>query len=247
MKKKNVINLAMAVMIMFLIVGFDPGVIKAQTASANQLPELMFTSESTSEDFSCIYNCINSLPFEDISASEAEVLAFIREEELLAHDVYVKLYQKFHLPAFNNISKSETYHTTAIKAILQKYNLPDPAVNHVEGVFQNPEIQQLYTSLVAQGIISLINAKTVGCIIEDYDISDLTKHLNEDVDNIDITLTLENLSKGSRNHMRAFYRLLKFHNILYEPQYISEEELNAIINHAHEAGNGFCICDPGTK
>lgn len=235
----------MAMMMAFGVFGF--AISLNNNNPPEEFPELLTTNESDGNVEQCIYNCINSLPVEPISTSEAEVLTFVREEELLAHDVYVKLYQKYHLPAFNNISKSETLHSIAIKALLEKYNLPDPGANHIEGVFQNQDIQQLYNTLLSMGMTSIIQAKKVGCIIEDYDIYDLKKHISEEVDNVDITYTLENLYKGSRNHMRAFYRLLKFHNIIYVPQYISQEELTAIINHSHEGGDGFCICDPDKK
>jgi len=171
---------------------------------------------------------IAAFPFEELSTEEIAALTFMREEEYLAHDVYYKLYQKYHKPIFNNIKKSELVHTNAIKALLVKYNLPDPAVNHVTGVFSDPTMQNLYNTLIAQGYISMMNGLVVGATIEDLDIFDLNNHLLE-VDNQDILFTFNNLRRGSCNHMRAFYANIKAFGGSYTPQYISQEEFDEII------------------
>lgn len=42
-----------------------------------------------------------------LNAAEIEGLLFMREEEKLAHDVYLALYAKWGLPIFQNIAQSE--------------------------------------------------------------------------------------------------------------------------------------------
>jgi hypothetical protein len=190
----------------------------------------------------CIYDCLNGMPFEDLSETEIAALSFVREEELLAHDIYVSMYAKYHVPVFNNISNSEEIHTTAIKALMEKYSLTDIAADHVLGVFVNQDVQQLYDALLALGLTSLNDAITVGAIIEDYDIADLVYHASEDIDNVDILYTIDQLHRGSRNHMRAFYAHLNFHGLTYTPQYITQEMYDAIVTTGWEIGSGFCIC-----
>lgn len=184
--------------------------------------------------------CIDSLPSEDLSITEIAALNTMREEELLAHDVYAMLYNQYKIPVFNNISKSETQHAEAVKTLLVKYGLPDPAATHVAGIFTNPELQALYISLTAQGSTSLVAAFTVGATIEDLDINDLKNHSSADVDNQDILLVFGKLEKGSRNHLRSFYKLLKAKGVLYTPQYITAEYFNQIISTPHETGSGAC-------
>jgi len=185
-------------------------------------------------------NCINSLPVESLTQAEIDALTTMREEELLAHDVYVHLYSMYHIPIFNNISQSETQHTLAIKTLLLKYNLSDPALNHVSGVFVNANLQALYTSLIAQGSGSLNAGLTVGATIEDLDINDLHIHINTDVDNQDILFVFGNLEKGSRNHLRSFYTLLLKRGISYGPQFISADYFNQIVTSPYEIGSGPC-------
>jgi len=186
-------------------------------------------------------SCINALPVESLSEAETDALIFMREEELLAKDVYVMLYSIYNVPVFNNISKSETQHALAVGSLLVKYGLPDPALNHVAGVFENSDLQALYTSLVAQGSTSLISAFTVGATIEDVDINDLHTHITTDIDNQDILFVFGNLERGSRNHMRAFNRQLTAQGVTYTPQFISQEFFDQIISTPNETGTGVCL------
>jgi hypothetical protein len=188
----------------------------------------------------CITDCLMSLPTEELNDAETEHMQYMREEEYLARDVYIYLYDLYNIPVFNNISKAEQFHTSVIKVLLDKYDLEDPGEGHVEGVFQNETLQTVYNQLIATGDNSLEDALTVGATIEDLDIFDLEESLN-DVDNEDITLVFNSLMKGSRNHMRAFTAHLTFHGITYEPQYISQEEYDEIVNSSWEIGNGICV------
>ncbi len=188
----------------------------------------------------CITDCLMSLPYEDISPEEEAHLVLMREEEILAQEVYEYLSTLYSIPVFNNISKSENVHTLTIKVLLDKYGIDDPAAGHQTGIFQNQELQELYNTLTALGNQSFLDALIVGETIEDLDIYDLEVCL-EDVDNIDIELVFNNLCKGSRNHMRAFYGHLSNQGYTYVPQYISQEYYDDIVNSSWEIGNGICM------
>ncbi|MCP9767119.1 DUF2202 domain-containing protein [Lacihabitans sp. LS3-19] len=179
---------------------------------------------------------ISNLPTETISEAEKSGLLYMREEEKLAKDVYVTLYKKWNLNVFNNISSSEETHTSAVLSLLQKYNIPDPVVNNAVGVFENVTLQKLYTDLVTQGSVSLLEGVKVGATIEDLDIKDLEEYL-KDVDNQDITYVYQNLTKGSRNHLRSFYSQVLAQNGTYAAQFITQSEFDAIVNSARETGS----------
>ena len=51
----------------------------------------------------------------------------MREEEKLAHDVYVTLYEAWDLRVFNNIAGAEQKHTDATAYWLDYYGIEDPA------------------------------------------------------------------------------------------------------------------------
>jgi hypothetical protein len=178
---------------------------------------------------------ISSLPIETISAAEKNSLLVMREEEKLAKDVYLTLYKKWNLNVFNNISSSEETHTSAVLSLLQKYNIPDPTGNNAVGVFENVTLQKLYIDLVAQGSVSLLEGVKVGATIEDLDIFDLEEYL-KDVDNKDITYVYNNLTKGSRNHLRSFYSQILAQKGTYSAQFITQSEFDNIVNSGRETG-----------
>ena len=72
-----------------------------------------------------------------LTADEIAGLQFMREEEKLAHDVYVTFYQQYGLTIFNNIASSEATHMAAVKTLLDRYGIADPAAGQPIGVFTN--------------------------------------------------------------------------------------------------------------
>ena len=178
---------------------------------------------------------INAFPKEPLNADELASLNIMREEEYLAYDVYTTLYNKWGVPVFSNIASSEQSHTNAVSTLLSKYELTDPAGNHTLGIFTDTTLQALYTQLVAQGSSSALNAFIVGATIEDLDIYDLN-NWGSKADNQDILFVFQNLTKGSRNHMRSFYSQIIGSGGSYTAQYISQAELDAIINSPKETG-----------
>lgn len=178
---------------------------------------------------------ITSLPTEPLNSAELTSLSFMREEEKLARDVYITLYNKWGVTIFTNISNSEQTHMDAILMLLSKYSLTDPVSNNAVGVFNNVTLQNLYNQLVAQGNISVLDAYKVGATIEDLDIFDLKNALLNN-DNQDIKLVYDMLTKRSRNHIRSFYKNILSVGGSYSPQYITQAEFDAIINTAMETG-----------
>lgn len=169
-----------------------------------------------------------SMPYQEVDAVEQEGLIKMREEEKLARDVYLALFEKWGLAVFDNISQSENRHTEAVNALLDKYGIADPVTDDTPGVFQNPAVQKLYNDLTAQGNISIVEALKVGATIEDMDIYDLNEKLAS-TDNDDITAVYSNLKNGSENHLRAFVFQLTALGATYTPQYITLDEYNQIL------------------
>ena len=178
---------------------------------------------------------INDFPIEPLTADEILSLKWMREEEKLAHDVYITLYNKWGVNIFTNIASSEQTHTNAVLTLLNKYQLSDPVGNNAIGVFSDTSLQNLYIQLVSQGSTSLTDGFKVGATIEDLDIYDLNKWSLK-VDNQDIKFVFQNLTKGSRNHMRSFYSQIISSGGTYAAQFVTQSELDAIINSPKETG-----------
>ncbi|HQS52766.1 MAG TPA: DUF2202 domain-containing protein, partial [Daejeonella sp.] len=160
----------------------------------------------------------------------------LREEEKLAMDVYITLYNKWGAKIFDNISKSENSHMSLVLSLLTKYDLPDPVGSNTVGIFKNTNLQTLYNQLVLEGNKSPLNAYIVGATIEDLDLYDIKMALLK-IDNQDIRYVFDILAKGSRNHMRSFYKNIVNAGGTYTPQYITNDEFKTIIESEMETGN----------
>ncbi|MBP6659467.1 MAG: DUF2202 domain-containing protein, partial [Chitinophagales bacterium] len=179
---------------------------------------------------------IASLPKEAINIEERNGLVLMREEEKMAHDVYSFLYDKWNIMIFNNIASSEQTHTDAVLKLLVKYDIDDPASGKNIGVFNDTSLQRMYNQLLINGNYSLLSALTVGATIEDLDIYDLEKLILK-ADNQDIAFVYNNLLKASRNHMRAFYSQIVNNGGTYRAKYISQQQLEDIVNSPKEVGS----------
>jgi hypothetical protein len=151
--------------------------------------------------------------------------------------VSTKLYAKWGSCIFSNIALSEQRHFDALKVLLNRYGLVDPAANNAVGVFTDSGLQTLYGDLVAQGEVSPSAALRVGATIEDLDIHDLDRALAAS-DNDDFRIVYQNLQEGSRNHMRAFVGQLEVLGETYVAQYISAGALAEILASPRAAGMG---------
>lgn len=174
---------------------------------------------------------------ETLSDEEQEGLIYMREEEKLARDVYTTLGDVWGLQIFSNIAQSEQTHTEAVRDLLVKYDIPDPVTDDRVGSFTNPAFTELYNTLVHKGQTSLVDALAVGATIEELDIKDLQDRVAE-TDNTDIRLVYEHLTRGSRNHLRAFTTQLETRGSSYDAQYLSQSEVDSITSSASERGNG---------
>jgi hypothetical protein len=133
-------------------------------------------------------------------------LQYIIEEEKLARDVYLYLAENVTTMKFPNIAKSEQTHMDQIAAVLKTYNYFNPTLTRAPGVFRDKTLQALYNTLIAQGSVDVAAAMQVGRDIENLDIKDLQVMLAAKTMPADMTLALNNLLKGSINHLAAFSR-----------------------------------------
>lgn len=138
-----------------------------------------------------------------LTADEVTWLTYMREEEKMARDVYLTMYDKYKARIFKNIATSEQRHMDAVKTLLDKYSVADPAAGKGIGEFTNPKIQALYDALILQGSVSKVEAFKAGVLIEETDIEDLNQAIatarHDDIINV-----YNNLLLGSYNHLDAF-------------------------------------------
>ena len=206
--------------------------------SADSAPTLVVDTQGVSTvDGTALQTTLATLPLEGLSADEQASLTYMREEEKLAHDVYTQLDALWgsQTNTLGNIATSEATHTEAVRQLLERYQLADPALGQPVGVFVDATLQTLYNDLLAQGTPSLEAALRVGALVEEVDIVDIRNALVT-IDNADIRLVYDNLMKGSRNHLRAFIKALGNLGVVYQPQTLDVETYNAIVSTPVERG-----------
>jgi len=140
-----------------------------------------------------------------LTEAEEQHILFMREEEKLARDVYLTMYELWGAEIFANISESEQRHMDAVKNLITRYGLVDPVVDDAVGMFTNPDFAGLYDELVLAGEASMEEALQVGVRIEELDIADLELALQE-TSTRTVQRVFQNLLNGSYNHLRAFQR-----------------------------------------
>jgi hypothetical protein len=160
-------------------------------------------------------------------------LQFLREEEKLARDVYLTLYERWRLMPHANIASSEQTHMDRAKAALADFGLADPVRDDSVGAFVNGQLRQLYVDLVARGEQTEVASLQVGATIEDLDLRDIAVMKRRTAD-AGVLAMYEALQCGSRNHLRAFTSQLAMRGASYAPQYLTQAEYDAILGGARE-------------
>jgi len=156
-----------------------------------------------------------------LSADEISWLTYMREEEKLARDVYIYLYNMHGSTIFYNISNSEQTHMNAIKTLLDRYGIPDPVKDDTPGEFTD-DFAALYKTLTEAGSASLVEALKVGVFIEETDIDDLETGIASTIRR-DVSKVYRNLLTGSYNHLDAFCSNLTKRGVPCEPYELPPE------------------------
>ncbi|MEZ5451771.1 MAG: DUF2202 domain-containing protein [Thiothrix sp.] len=167
---------------------------------------------------------------------QADTLAYTREEEKLARDVYKTLGEQWGINSFNNIANSEQQHMDAMGKQLANYGLEDPVKDDSVGAFSNPDLADLYQQLIERGSQSPQEALQVGAYIEELDMLDLQQAIDE-ADQPGLVSAYENLLKGSRNHMRSFVGQIENQGVDYQAQILPQATVDQITSSGLERGN----------
>lgn len=153
----------------------------------------------------------------------------MREEEKLARDVYTVLAKSSGLAMFRNIARAENQHMQSLERLIQLSGTNAVMGNDTAGAFAFSEYQQLYTTLIAKGSRSPLDALMVGAKIEEMDIADL-RRLSAQTTSPQVRQVLSHLLQGSQNHLRAFAAQITRQGAVYKAEFLSQADFNQIAN-----------------
>ena len=197
-----------------------------QTSDLNQTTEM--SSSTMTFD-------IKNYPKSTLTQLLKDSLAYMGNEERLAYDVYMNLYNyhktnnNIEIRQLTNIAqKAEVKHIGIVQSLVQRYNLSATDLTDVNqsasvdgnavtlenmpsGKYDIKAIQTLYNKLYNKGIQSTKDALMVGCMVEVTDINDLNKYvtLAQESNATDVLEAFKVLRDGSYNHYWAFDKGLK--------------------------------------
>lgn len=171
---------------------------------------------------------LDEYPAGVLSTAEVSDLEYLQEEEKLARDVYGVFYETWGMQVFRNIGNAEQTHMDSVTVLIDRYKLTS-SENTPAGMFEHPELQDLYDNLMETGLQSPEDALRSAALVEETDIMDLRDALGR-TDNADIRYVYENLMRGSENHLRAFVRNLEGQGESYAPVVLSQDDYAAILS-----------------
>jgi len=153
----------------------------------------------------------DSIPDEDQEVQDE--LVFMRQEEKLARDVYLYLDGLYGgeqpgAKIFARIAESEQRHTDAVAELLASYGIEDPVADAAIGEFADPDLQELYDTLIVVGSAGLTEGLGVGVLIERKDMTDIVEAIEVSLDYVDVVKVYTNLLAGSEHHLDAFLKVL---------------------------------------
>ncbi len=154
---------------------------------------------------------ISTLPISELSNDTLETINYMLNEEKLAHDLYISLYELYpNLFQLQNIAeRSETKHENLVSQLADKYGVENDS-NLSVGEFGLSEINGLYDTLYDLGKNSAVDALKVGCMVEVTDINDLDTDIAiaQEDGALDVLTVFTSLRDGSYNHYWAFNKAL---------------------------------------
>ena len=174
----------------------------------------------------------NAYPESTLTQGVKDALAYMGNEERLAYDVYMNLYD-YHIAngieikQLLNISQNaEAKHIDIVQQLVRKYQLAEDELSDVSepvadntvaqsdmprGVYDIAKIQELYDDLYAKGIDSKQDALEVGCMVEVVDVTDLDAYIQlaQTSEATDVVDAFNILREGSYHHYWAFDKGLK--------------------------------------
>jgi hypothetical protein len=162
-----------------------------------------------------------------LTIEQSDFLQILYQEEKLAHDVYTAFYELHAFHPFDHIRGSETQHMERVAGLMTTYGIEIPTLE--EGVFTVSAYQTAYDEWMQIGQDGL-EALKIGGYIEELDILDLQEAYDTLDMPEDVQLALQDLLKGSENHLRAFNRFMEMeYDYDYQPQLMSRAQFDEII------------------
>ena len=163
-----------------------------------------------------------------LTPNEIQWLIYIREEEKMARDLYIGMYNSWGLSIFKSISEEEQEHINAMLELFKMYSIVDPLAGDVPRNYTNQHIANLHTSLLTQGMQSNKDGLKACALQEEISMQDLDLAMKSTQQQA-INKVYSELQRDSINHLRSFIHSLEIFGERYMAVKIPQQTVDAII------------------
>ena len=167
------------------------------------------------------------LPLADlVSTDERNDLEWMRAEENLARDVCLAFLVKWKKGPFAAIAATEATHGEAVRQLLARYDIADPAPGPEGASATDPTFGAMYRDLITTGSRSYVDALRTAATVEELDIRDLRERRST---REDVARVYQRLVEGSQVSLRTLLIEIERQGVAWVPTYLKAPELASIM------------------
>jgi len=170
-----------------------------------------------------------AIPASPLTDAEMNDILSLQQSQKLQRDLYLYMAQQSRgNPLFTGLAQSADAVLSADNIILAKYNLTLPTGN-APATYSDPALQERYIYLTGQSGGTTPDQLTTAAMSEEIHIIELTTALGR-ADNADLRYIYNQELALSRNNLRTIVPQLAAFGTTYVPQYLTQDEFNAIVS-----------------
>ncbi|MET0410380.1 MAG: DUF2202 domain-containing protein [Polyangiaceae bacterium] len=167
-------------------------------------------------------------PNAPLGDGDRRTLLHVSQQEKLARDFYSSLSETWRLDVFHTTSGSEDIHADALRTLLGRYKLPDPAYGLARGEFNRVDLTERYDDLIARGRFSAVEALKAAASVEELEIEDISERLPR-VQSPELSNVLESVVASDKHHLRSLVVALRRLGHTYSPTRLPREQFDLIL------------------
>lgn len=167
-------------------------------------------------------------PSAPLGEADRRTLLHVSQQEKLARDFYSSLSETWRLDVFHTTSGSEDIHADALRTLLARYKLPDPAYGLGRGEFNRVDLSERYNDLIARGRFSAVEALKAAASVEELEIEHISERLPQ-VQSPELANVLESVVASDKHHLRSLVVALRKLGHTYTPTRLRREQFDLIL------------------
>ncbi len=165
-----------------------------------------------------------------IGLDQLDDLTYLREALRMQRDLADHFWDRYGDFGWFDLGDASHTLSVAVRDVVEHYGFSDPASGLVPGAYADALVQSDYDRLHAQGDGSLADALYAMQESMELMLLDLEDASTRAVDHVPLTSLYRVLLAAVRNHMRALDDWMWRRGLVYDPQWLTQTEYQAIVS-----------------